>query len=283
MALLASALLSLAVLSLGLAIMASTRQDRGLLARMLAQSAKRLAAARLATDPHLYLAVCLLVPPAMFAIGWLQSPVLAIAGLLVGLLAPRLYLSWLVRVQSRSSESEASRLLQSLLAGLRAGGTYLDAFREARARCVDPWVQQDLDLVIQRFLLDAPMHLSLQEIRARTTTRNLGWVWETLRICTENHLPTHKARNLLLELARTVQFNIQLANEVKSRSAGQRAQVWLLAVLVPGMFVYLRLVSPDLLGVLDQTVLGRYVLFPLAALLEVGGIVLSFRLARIDP
>lgn len=283
MDLLTSGLVSMAVLSVGLAVIASgTAGKPRLLDRMTAKSAARLAAARVGGNPRLYLAVTLVAPPLLFVVGWLQSPVLAIAAALAGLLAPRGYLSWLIHLQSRSSEAEASCLLQSLLAGLTAGGTYLDAFREARARSTDSWIQQDLDLVIQRFLLDAPLHESLAEIRSRTATRNLGLVWETLRICTENHLPAQKARQLLLELSRTVQFNVQLSNEVKARSAGQRAQVWLLAVIVPGMFLYLRLMSPDLLSVLDQTVVGRYLLFPAAAVLEVLGIMLSFRLARVE-
>jgi Flp pilus assembly protein TadB len=215
-------------------------------------------------------------------VGWLESPVLALGASLAGLLVPRLYLAWLVHIQSRRSEAAAPRLLNALTAGLSAGGTYLDALRQARKSCGDAWLQEDLGLVVQRFLLDSPLHEGLAEVQARTKTRNLGLIWETLRICTENHLPTEKARNLLLELTATVQFNVQLTNEVKARSSGQRAQVWLLAIIVPGMYLYLRLMSPHLLSVLDETVLGRFVLVPLAAALEVSGIVLSFRIARFD-
>jgi Flp pilus assembly protein TadB len=84
-----------------------------------------------------------------------------------------------------------------------------------------------------------------------------------------------------LELSGTVQFNVQMANEVRARSAGQRAQIWLLAVIVPGMFLYLHWMSPDLLSVLDSTLFGRLILFPLAVSLEIAGILLSFRIARL--
>jgi len=114
-------------------------------------------------------------------------------------------------------------------------------------------------------------------------TRNLGLIWETLMICAANQLPTHAARTLFFELSSTIQFNVQLANEVRARSSGQRAQIWLLAVIVPGMYLYLRLMSPQLLSVLDETTLGRYLLFPLAAALEVIGLALSFRIARFEP
>jgi Flp pilus assembly protein TadB len=219
--------------------------------------------------------------PFGFALGWLQSPLLALGGAAAGLLIPRLYLDWMVHSQAERSEASATKLLQSLMVGLSSTGTYLEAFREARARCSDSWIQQDLELIIQRFLLDGPLHESIREVRSHTRTRNLGLVWETLAICTENHLPTQRARALLLELSGTVQFNVQLSNEVRARSSGQRAQIWLLAFIVPAMFLYLRLMSPELLYILDDTLVGRFLLFPLAALLEVGGIVLSLRIVRL--
>lgn len=273
----------MAVLSLGLAICASpTSGQRRWLDSLLERSRERLSQARIAANPRTYLTLVFLAPVVLFGIGWLQSPILALAGAAAGLLIPRLYLGGLVRAQSQRSEAEAPHLLQAVLAGLVAGGTYLDGLRQARLSCSDAWLQQDLDLVIQRFLLNTPLYESLSEVRNRTTTRNLGLIWDTLRIATENHLPTERARMLLIELSSTVQFNLQLANEVRARSTGQRAQIWLLAIIVPGMFLYLRLMSPQLLTVLDDTVLGRYILFPLAIALELGGIALSLRIARFE-
>jgi Flp pilus assembly protein TadB len=281
----AAGCLSLAILSVGLAVRRGASEGgshRRLVERLTAYYRQRLAAARIAGNPQTYVAMAFLAPVGLFAVGWLQSPVLAVLAGAAGLLMPRLYLAWLVHAQSRRSESEAPRLLQAVLSGLTAGSTYLDALRQARLTCTDPWMREDLDFVIQRFLLDVPLHESLQVVRARIMTRNLGLVWETLMICAANQLPTQSARTLFFELSSTVQFNVQLANEVRARSSGQRAQIWLLAVIVPGMYLYLRLMSPQLLSVLDETTVGRYVLFPLAAALEVTGIALSFRIARFE-
>lgn len=283
MDLVAAFCVSIAILSLGLIVPSWPRRDsHRLLDRLLDRSQRQLAQARISGNPRAYLAMSIVAPAALSAVGWLQSPLMALGAGIAGLVAPRLYVAFMVQVQSRRSEAEAPRLLQSLLAGLASGGTYLDALRQARLSVTDRWLQDDLDSIIQRFLLDAPLHESLTEIRAHTTTRNLGLIWDTLRICTENHLPTQKARTLLFELSATVQFNVQLANEVKARSSGQRAQIWLLAVIVPGLYLYLRLMSPQLLSVLDDTIVGRFVLFPLAALLEIAGIVFSFRIARFE-
>jgi Flp pilus assembly protein TadB len=281
----AAGCLSLAILSLGLAFRrGSSRRGSAhrFVERLTARHRQRLAEARIAGNPQTYVVVAFLAPVCLFAVGWLQSPVLAGFAGAIGLLVPRLYLAWLVHAQSRRSESEAPRLLQAVLGGLTAGSTYLDALRQARLTCTDPWIREDLEYVIQRFLLDVPLHESLQAVRARVTTRNLGLIWETLMICAANQLPTAAARTLFFELSSTVQFNVQLANEVRARSSGQRAQIWLLAVIVPGMYLYLRMMSPQLLSVLDETTVGRFILFPLAAALEVIGLALSFRIARFE-
>jgi Flp pilus assembly protein TadB len=281
----AAACLSIAILSFGLATRRRKGQPAGssrLLDRLSTYYRRRLAAARIAGNPASYVAMAIIAPVALLAIGWQQSPVLGIFGAGAGLVLPRLYLAWLVHAQARRSEAAAPPLLQAIVAGLTASNTYLDALRHARRACNDPWIAEDLDFVIQRFVLNVPLGDSMAEVRAHVATRNLGLIWETLSICDANHLPTQAARTLLVELSSAVQFNVQLANEVRARSAGQRAQIWLLAVIVPGMYLYLRLVNPQLLSVLDETMLGRFVLFPLAAVLEVAGIALSFRIARFD-
>lgn len=280
----AAGCVSIAILSFGLAIghRAPPGKSSQMLGRLLGHYQHRLAAARIVGNAGSYVAMSIIAPVGLFAIGWQQSPVLAVFGAGAGLIVPRVYLAWLVHLQARRSEAAAPGLLQAIVAGLSAGNTYLEALRHARRASHDPWIAEDLDFVIQRFILNVPLSDSLREVRARITTRNLGLIWETLSICDANHLPTQAARTLLVELSSAVQFNVQLANEVRARSAGQRAQIWLLAVIVPAMYIYLRLVNPQLLSVLDETMLGRFVLFPLAAVLEVAGIALSFRIARFE-
>jgi Flp pilus assembly protein TadB len=280
----AAGCLSIAILSFGLAIVhrAPPSRPSQMLGRLFSHYQHRLAAARIVGNAGSYVAMTIIAPVGLLAIGWQQSPVLGVFGAGAGLILPRAYLAWLVHLQARRSEAAAPGLLQAIVAGLSAGNTYLEALRHARRASSDPWIAEDLDFVIQRFILNVPLSDSLREVRARITTRNLGLIWETLSICDANHLPTQAARTLLVELSSAVQFNVQLANEVRARSAGQRAQIWLLAVIVPAMYIYLRLVNPQLLSVLDETMLGRFVLFPMAAVLEVAGIALSFRIARFE-
>lgn len=282
MDLVAAACVSLAVISLGLGLLAGSSENplKRLIDRLVERQSQRLEQARIAKRAHSLLLMTVLVPAALFLFGWLESPVLALLGATCGFLVPRVYLAWLVRVQARRSEAQAPRLLQAILSSLSSGSTYLDALRQARQAISDSWIREDLDFVIQRFLLDVPLHQSMRPIRARISTPNLGLVWDSLIICSSNQLPTPAARTLLYELSATVQFNVQLEQEVRAKTSGQRLQIWLLAAIVPGMYLYLRLISPELLSTLDETVLGKYVLIPTAAALELLGIYLSLRLSR---
>ena len=244
---------------------------------------RQLRAARLHVDARTFTVACLASPPVLVALGLaIGSPVVAAGAGAAGLAAPRLYLDALVRAQRRRTEAEAPRLLQVVLASLTAGRTYLESLQEARIRAGDRCLRDDLDHIITQFHLDVPLEQSIAEVRAATAGRNLALIWDNLAICIGNRIPAGRAKGLLIELAATVQFNVQVQEEVRARTSGQRTQIWLLAAIVPGLFFYLRLINPDFFTVLDETAVGRFLLFPLAVCLEVLGIALSFRVSRVE-
>jgi Flp pilus assembly protein TadB len=279
-----------AVLLLGLATAPAPRHAaphataRPWLERAVEGHRRRLRTARLHVDPRAFTLACVASPPLLLLGGLLLgSPVVAAGACLAGLALPRLYLDALVRAQRRRTEAEAPRLLQVLVAALAAGRTYLEALTEARTRATDRWLRDDLDHLITQFHLDVPLERSIAEVRAATAGRNLALVWDNLAICIAHHIPAARAQGLLSELSTTVQFNVQVQQEVHARTSGQRLQIWLLAAIVPGLFLYLRVVDRDFFAVLDDTLTGRLLLLPAAVCLEVLGVVLSFRVSRVEP
>jgi tight adherence protein B len=279
---------SAAVLLLGVATAPrraelSRAQAQSLFGRAVERQRLRLRAARLHVDAQRFTMLCIATPPALVLGGLvLGSPVVAVLAGACGFAVPRLYLDALVRAQRRRTEAEAPRMLQVILASLAAGSTYLEALQEARARAGDRWLRDDLDHVIAEFHLGVPLEHSIAQVRTATAGHNLALVWDNLAICIANRIPASRAKGLFVELSSTVQFNVQVQQEVRARTSGQRAQIWLLALIVPGLFFYLRVIDPDLFTVLDATAVGRYVMLPVAVALEVLGIVLSFRLARME-
>lgn len=281
-------LVAAAVLLLGVATAprtatAAQAEARSTFGRIVERQRTQLRAARLHVDARRFTLLCLATPPALVLGGLaLGSPVVAVLAGAGGFAVPRLYLDALVRAQRRRTEAEAPRMLQVILASLAAGSTYLEALQEAQARAGDRWLRDDLDHVIAEFHLGVPLERSIAEVRSATAGRNLALIWDNLAICIANRIPAARAKGLFVELSSTVQFNVQVQQEVRARTSGQRAQIWLLALIVPGLFFYLRLIDSDLFTVLDATTVGRWVLLPVAVALEVLGIVLSFRLARVE-
>jgi Flp pilus assembly protein TadB len=257
------------------------RRVRNTYARLIERRRIQLARARLRLSPVLFQWIALVAPPAALATGWYFSPLIGLAGLFAGLLAPRVLLALLTARQRARSEKEAPQLLQLLLANLTSGSTYLEALQAARPGIRDRWLAEDLATVVQRFLLGVPLEHALREVRPNIMGHNLALIWDNLTICVAQKIPTERARNLLMDIAATVRFNVQLESEVHAQTTGQRVQIWVLALLVPAVYLYLRAVSPYFLSVLDETWTGRYILLPAAAVLEVTGIYLSFRLSRV--
>ena len=68
----------------------------------------------------------------------------------------------------------------------------------------------------------------------------------------------------------------QIADDVRARTSGLRVQIFLLAGLVPCLALYLAVTVPGLSETF-ATPLGRFVLLPLAGVLELSGIVASRR------
>lgn len=271
------------LLALGLHPPARSSTGPGMLQRLQARNAAQIQAARLHIDARRFTLASWAAPPLFAAVGWVTgSPLVAVGAAVGALFVPRAHLRLLVRRQQTRSENEAPRLLQVLVASLAAGRTYLDALEEARTRVHDRWIREDLDHIIRQFYLDIPLEASITEIRARADGRNLALIWDNLAICIGNRIPTSRAQELFVELSASVQFNVQVQQEVRAKTGGQRAQIWMLAAIVPGLFLYLRIINPDFFTVLDQTAAGRFVLFPAAVALEIGGILLSVRASRVE-
>lgn len=283
MALLTAVLLGAAIVALGVALVGPDISGtvRGAASRWHARQVLALQQARVSLAPGRYALIAGAAPVVGIVAGWWLTPPCAVVGLLAGLAAPRTLLAWLVHRQAERADGAAPRFLQAMVAQLSAGATYFEGLRQSRLSVDDPWLRQDLDGVVHEFMLDVPLETALRHRRAKIRSHNFGLIWDTLAICVATGVPTGTANGLLAELAGSVQFNVQLQHEIRARSAGQRLQVWLLAFLVPGLYLYLRLLNPDLLSVLDDTGLGHYVLLPVAVLLEVLGLYLSIRLTRV--
>jgi Flp pilus assembly protein TadB len=242
----------------------------------------QLAQARLDLRPETYLAISIVAPLVLGVLGLVLSVPMALVGLAGGVFVPRLYIRYLVAGEGRAADDEAPRVLRSMVNRAAAGGTYPDLFAAAVEVARHRWVKADFEELLGRYYANEPLAEALATIRPRQAGRNLGLVFDALIVLAVTHQPASAAASVLGSLNEAARANQAIARQAAAESRGLRIQALILAIVIPGLFFYLLLVNRELVAPVVDTTLGRFVLLPGAALLEVAGIVLSWRVTRLE-
>ncbi len=195
---------------------------------------------------------------------------------LVGPVVP----SYVARTRAARRRDERARetvaLLQMTLAGLRSGASLTEALRLAAGSGPEPGLGPFAGAV-RAFDLGAPLDLALREARARARDPRVMLGLDALSLCVAEQLSGSRCATLIASVVDRLVFEQQVADDVRARTAGIRVQVVLLAALVPGLALYLAVTVPGMADTLSAP-LGRFVLLPLAAFLEIAGVIASRRL-----
>jgi Flp pilus assembly protein TadB len=159
------------------------------------------------------------------------------------------------------------------LAGLRSGTSLPEALRLAVSSEPEP-APGPFAGALRAFDLGAPLDVALREARAGARDDRVRLGLDALSLCVAERLPASRCSTLIASAVDRLLFQQRISDDVRARTSGLRAQVVLLAALVPGLALYLAVTVPGLAETF-ATPLGRFVLLPLAAMLETVGIVAS--------
>ena len=247
-----------------------------------AGSAELIGKARLELSPRTLIAITIVGPLALGLVGLLVSPIVALIGLGVGLVLPRLYLRYLVGSEARAADEDAPRVLRAMVNRASAGGTYPDLFTAAAEVARHRWVRSDFEEATARYYANEPLREALLELRRRQASRNLRLVYDALAVAVRTQQAASAAGEVLTSLGEAARANRSIARAAAAESRGLRLQAAILAVVIPGLFLYLSAVNPELIAPATSTALGQFVLLPAGVLLEVTGIVLSWRITRLE-
>lgn len=189
---------------------------------------------------------------------------------------------WIAGLRGRFRGCDASdralEVLQATHAGLRSGLPLAPALRvaleHAPRSAADPFGR-----ALRAFELNAPFDQALRDAASAARDPRLALALEALALVAAEQLPATRAAAVLGSVADRVAFDARLADEVRARTSGTRAQILLLALLVPALALYLVATMPGLAATLSSP-LGAFVLVPAATLFEVAGIVASRAIVR---
>jgi Flp pilus assembly protein TadB len=194
-----------------------------------------------------------------------------------GALAPSLLLRSRAATLRWRARLGTTHLLRATEAALRSGASLPEALRRASDDATgERLARRPFVEAVRAFDLGAPLDLALRTSARRATDSRSRIALETLAMGIASRLPHDRAGALVGAVADRLSFEERLDEEVRARTGGLRAQVILLALVVPAIATYLAITVPSLAATLGQPI-GRFVLIPAALALEVVGLIYSRR------
>jgi Flp pilus assembly protein TadB len=191
----------------------------------------------------------------------------------VGAVAPSVVLR-MVAVRRRDQRARRTvTVLQLTMAGLRSGASLTEALRLATS-AEHGLFSAPFAGAVRAFDLGAPLDVALRDARRGARDDRVILGLDALALCIAERLPASRCATLIASAVDRLLFQQRMLDDVRARTSGLRVQVVLLAALVPGLALYLAITVP---GVAEAftTPLVRFVLLPLAAILETAGILAS--------
>lgn len=201
------------------------------------------------------------------------------AVILVAAIAPSVWMRTRAQQARERARRAHAQTLVAIASALRSGLSLPDALRRSTQGAPDELSGRALRAALRSFDLGAGLDRSLFEAAGLARDDVERAALGTLALGVAERLPRERLAELVEAIAERAAFALRLDDEVRARTAGARQQQRLLALIVPALALYLSVTMPSLAATLASD-LGRFVLIPAAAMLEVGGIVLGGRIVR---
>jgi len=201
-------------------------------------------------------------------------------GLAVGAASPSMWLRLRLDAARRRARRSSTQLMRSVHASLTSGASVADALRRAVAGCDDRLAARPVEEAMASFSVGAALDRALLDASASVRDRRIRAALETLALGIGERLPIERVAALAGRVSERLLFDERLDDEVRARASGLRAQVWLVALLIPALSAYLVVTVPTLASSVGSGI-GRTVLLPAAAAFEILGIVLSRRIVGV--
>lgn len=196
----------------------------------------------------------------------LGGPLVALAALLVGGLAPVALLNQLGSRRRKAFTGQLPDTLQLLASSLRAGYSLLQGL-DAVAEEVDEPMGRELRRVVLETRLGRDMELALGDLAGRMQSRDFDWVVMAIRIQRE---VGGNLAELLTSVAETMISRERLRREVSALTAEGRLSAIIVGALPLVIGLAISVLNPGYINALFTTTLGRAMVLGATVLTLVG-------------
>jgi tight adherence protein B len=192
-----------------------------------------------------YLILHLVLAAVLGAVGFfIRGPFTLILGVVLGLVAPRIYVGIKQGQRLKAFEDELPDILNLWVNSLRAGYSVPQAM-EAVGKEAPPPACDEFRRVVSEFQIGIPMEIALNNMLARLESEDLDLVFTAVNIQRE---VGGNLAEILETISHTIRERIRIKGEIKTLTASGRASGTLVGSLPIGLAIFLYIVNPDYMG-----------------------------------
>lgn len=207
----------------------------------------------------------------------LSGPLLAVLGLLLGIVVPWVYLKWRHGRRLNAFNGQLAQTLGLMAGGLQAGLSLPQAVDSVVREGHEPMAGElRRALVEQRLGID--ISDALESVGHRMDSPDFGWVVMAIRIQRE---VGGNLAEILHTVADTLREREYLRRQVKALSAEGRLSGYILTGLPPLIGFYMTFTNPEYISLLYTTTPGYFILGLAVVLLGLGSFAMS-KLAKVE-
>ncbi|MFV9504186.1 MAG: type II secretion system F family protein [Oscillochloridaceae bacterium umkhey_bin13] len=240
--------------------------------------ARQLEQANLPLSVAEWLTVRVSAPILLVALGlviWRSYPVIPLA-LLIGLVAPTLWLRSLSHRRSQLFADQLAETLSMLVSGLRGGFSLPQALAMVSREAPEP-TRSELRRMLEEMQVGLSLGEALDNLAARLTVEDLDLVATTIKI---NARVGGNLTAILESISTTIREREKLRREVKVITSMQRMSANVVGLLPPVLALLIYTINPDYMGRLFTP--GWTLLLPISAgILALTGFLVIRKLADI--
>lgn len=227
--------------------------------------ATELARADLPVTPNEYAIATVLfaVVGLLFGFVLVRNPIVALVGVIIGMVSPRVYVVYLQRKRLDAFSGELEGALTMLSNTLRSGYGISQAFESVSKEFAPP-LSTEFARVVQEVALGLSFNDAMANLLRRNPVLDLDLVITAINV---NHEVGGNLSEVLDRIAGTIRDRVRLAGEVRALTAQQRLSATVLMILPFAVSFFIYLMNPDYISLLWQSTCGM-------AMIGTGGVLL---------
>ncbi len=195
-----------------------------------------------------------------------------------GLFAPRFYVGFQQGNRVKRFDGQLADMINLMVNGLRAGYSSMQAM-EAVSREMPAPSSDEFRRVVQEMQLGLPMEVALANLQRRVASLDLDLMITAINVQRE---VGGNLADILDTISETIRERVRIKGEIRVLTSQQMATAYLIAMIPPGLGVFLYIVNPSYMGEFFTNGLAGWAILGAAAMLVTVGFLIIRKIVDIE-